>query len=174
MVSTQPKPISASSTRPKEAESSEDERNLLSKSLPNSDIQVTDKQLTQKFSTMPRGGALTTAPGDASRSTSRGRAPPAPPKRDPTTTLSISRARARSLTSSGSGTAQNSAQMTRSEIGTSSAASGGANAAEYDSEGRSTKSSSPTTSIESMIVNRNAQNSDKNSNNSNSKIASIR
>ncbi|CAG2121732.1 unnamed protein product, partial [Medioppia subpectinata] len=102
------------------------------------------------FSTLPRNaGNSSQSSSGSSRLASRGRAPPAPPKRDPTTTLSISRARARSLLlPNTSGSSGGTSGQNRGESGN------GGN--DYDSEGRSTKSSSPTTSIESMIVNNKA------------------
>ncbi|XP_054160234.1 protein shank-like isoform X2 [Oppia nitens] len=138
--------------------------NLLSTSLPPSEGRsLYAKSMTmQKFSTLPRNVGNNCSSSTSSRSTSRGRAPPAPPKRDPTTTLSIGRARARSLlipNTSGPG-AQNRGDTT----GTGN---------DYDSEGRSTKSSSPTTSIESMIVNQKAGATNGNANVAN-KVASIR
>ncbi|KAI1294807.1 hypothetical protein HDE_05700 [Halotydeus destructor] len=103
--------------------------------------------------------------------------PPAPPRRDPSTTLTASRTRAKSLclasggsdtASVDSGTSQPNCKSGNTSDTTSSDHRHSSD--NYDSEGRSTKSSSPTTSIESMVQNNNGNNQKK----APSKIASIR
>ncbi|XP_053200844.1 uncharacterized protein LOC128385930 isoform X2 [Panonychus citri] len=118
-------------------------------------------------STMPRG-----AETRESRSTSKVRNPPVPPKRDPSTTLSISRARAKSLcitSSTSSDTVNNGLSMSTS---TSSEMSGQQKSS-HDHEDRSNKSSSPSTSVESMVCQSNTVTLRSKESNGH-KIASIR
>ena len=130
-----------------------------------------------------------TSATDASSDHGRSKAPPpAPPKRDPSTTLTVGRTRARSLcipggasdtASTDSGTVQAIISSGNTSDASSNQGHTGSRHDKYDSEGRSTKSSSPTTSIESMVAMNGGHqtvgngNSDK-SGVANNKIASIR
>ena len=158
----------------------------LSTSVPTANAMnaMSDTQM-HKFSTLPRNSPSNSMSNmnTTSRSTSRGRAPPPqPPKRDPNTTLSIGRARARSLllpNTSGKFACNNYLDHLNEchslgQSGDKKSSKSDINSGlDYDSEGRSEgQSSSPTTSIESMIVNNQLQQTDGSGDGS--KVASIR
>ncbi|RWS16711.1 ankyrin repeat domain containing protein 35-like protein [Dinothrombium tinctorium] len=148
----------------------EEEKKEKDKNLSKEEVQANgDIQKTVAKAQEPTGNE--SSENVKQRSTSKSRAPPpAPPRRDPSTTLSIGRARARSICiSSTLGTDSTSASTTSSGGNNEIAAKLVSD--NYDSEGRSTKSSSPTTSVESMVVNtQQVQSKDSSA----SKIASIR
>uniref|UniRef100_T1JX76 PDZ domain-containing protein n=1 Tax=Tetranychus urticae TaxID=32264 RepID=T1JX76_TETUR len=102
-----------------------------------------------------------------SRSTSKVRNPPVPPKRDPSTTLSISRARAKSLCI----TSSNSSDTVNSGLPMSTSTSSEMSGQQVDDQ-ETNKSSSPSTSVESMVCPNNVTLRAKDGNGN--KIASIR
>lgn len=83
-----------------EIKTEEQSDDSMTRSMPGAPDAQEFNNAINKFSTLPRnspGNSTMSLSRIDSRSASRGRAPPAPPKRDPTTTLSMGRARARSV-----------------------------------------------------------------------------